>query len=848
MSAIDNHYQLLSSKGVDLRQPLAPEEDAGYGGRVRRYERGNIYWHGSTGAHEISGGILNLYLRAGGPGPNPATGKRELGFPTSDGKRGADRQHPLVEFEWGAILWVAGTGGVYIHGKHHAHWKARGGELGELGYPITNHLTIAGGEIAYFQGGALFAGPVTGGQVIEAATRLPLIGRPTLANPQADVRLTGAITWTLSEPIAKRIRAERPDLFLELWRGRLVLEEAARPESTADEHPLVPVASHLAGTANRVPIDLTVRAKTLGERKLFNVGLRRTDGKLFPLSPHCLYTKSSWSTFGFAHTTDLHVSRRLESFRGRLKAAGRAESAAAFTNCNDRVREFIRYANRLHDRGLLDVVIATGDLVDYAFEDGDNRRGAGNFGLLVEILRGRAQPTDEDGVVGEELRVPIFTTLGNHDYRPNPYMLYCEIDVDIPLYDNPTPRAYEGFNLTEADALAIQGGRPTISSGAASAQVRPDAAVALPWYRRWINRDEAYAVELGNHRIVMLDSGRDYGVPSSLGEALATKTGFGDEDERLFLDGNPNSIGIKDRDLDLVRNALYQAGQGGIVVVGVHAPLLNAYGSEYPHYLRETEHPTAPRSETVAYLWRRGRIATLTPDKNARLHAEWSQTGTPHFKVGGVGDLLDFSVSKGKAEQLLDLCVGRGVGRPVDLVLCGHVHRNVEYRLKANAAKGFRFLTDYYSANPPEYYPSIKVGHDQPVHVRVRPGAPFNGQPSMVRDHRGGGLTEFFLLDVPPYAHPLAEAKDKRGWWTTHRPLHIQTAALGQTDHHQRRLKPAEQAEPRRPVSFQGFRVMLMRGDAIAAAHYVTFKELRAHDGSMPWDAKQIVVPDVIRT
>ena len=71
------------------------------------------------------------------------------------------------------------------------------------------------------------------------------------------------------------------------------------------------------------------------------------------------------------------------------------------------------------DEGNLDLVLALGDLVDFV-EQGITRSQAApnNWRLFVEILTGAG---DEARRGNPGLRLPFFTTLGNHDWRSNPY-------------------------------------------------------------------------------------------------------------------------------------------------------------------------------------------------------------------------------------------------------------------------------------------------------------------------------------------------------------------------------------------------------------------------------------------
>jgi LGFP repeat len=175
LSAIDDKYNELQAHGVDLGAPFGVEEPAEAGGRVRRYQHGNIYWCSATGAHFVRGGILNLYLANGGPGTNPNTGARDLGYPRSDEEFLPGTSIPHNRFEWGAIYWTPGTyGGCVVLGAH------ANPSLG-LGLPITSTIPLAGGRATYFQRGVMFSATagVPGVDVpLIGIIEPPLLGRP----------------------------------------------------------------------------------------------------------------------------------------------------------------------------------------------------------------------------------------------------------------------------------------------------------------------------------------------------------------------------------------------------------------------------------------------------------------------------------------------------------------------------------------------------------------------------------------------------------------------------------------------------------------------------------------------
>src|SRR5690606_10319600 len=106
-------------------------------------------------------------------------------------------------------------------------------------------------------------------------------------------------------------------------------------------------------------------------RTLYDICVRVPGGATHPIFPHSLYYARQWEDFGILHITDLHVSRRNEGYRARLVAAGRVDASREYANFQDGLKDFIRYANHLHEEGLADVVLATGDLIDYVLEEGD---------------------------------------------------------------------------------------------------------------------------------------------------------------------------------------------------------------------------------------------------------------------------------------------------------------------------------------------------------------------------------------------------------------------------------------------------------------------------------------------
>ncbi len=789
--AVDGHYHALRNRGLDLGNALAPLTASGSGGFVRRYARGNIYWHANTGAFEVHGGILTRYLNGGGPGANPATGVRELGYPTSDEHASDDGEYPVSNFEWGTIAWVPGTGGVRLFGPLFNAWRSLGGVLGALGAPMLDVTRLSGGSAAWFERGVLWHADGSDAVLIGVLIA-PQLGCPQLVDPQQPVftqwvRFSGAIAALDSHPT----------LAADLWRDRLVLVPIAGAPSQATVE-LAPSARALGSGTERL-LDFTAHAphpmdgggvlarvvtglevaggvvadagSPLVRRTLYSLALRSPGRAPIVISPHCVYARSDWATFNLAHITDLHISRRIESYRKTLRAAGVAEdNIALLNNWNDAFRDFIRYANHLHSAGLLDAILATGDLVDYVREVGDHPHGPGNFRLFENLVRGQAPSPDRESPPSEALRVPVFTSLGNHDYRANPYPLLFKVKIStgsilgeipfigdaledlfdgvgniidaipglglIPLVDpiaalslglQDTQRQYQGLNVTAPEAQRLIGLRrrndpsyyiPVLKPEVAAKSVLVDPAMrdGTHYYFRRLNRRRSYTVPFGINRVVMLDTRHDKDITTSVTDGLITKLGFGTESSENFMAGSPDSVGIDTGELALLQRAIGQAGAAGFVVVGMHAPPLNPMNNEMLAHFRETMHGVADVKQVTAFLRRVAPAGVVAPNglplpTALTAHASWPRNGTPYFHIGTVEDLLDYGIAIGQQEELVKLFAGASGARPVTLVLSGHGHRRFDYRLRWNAqASKVEFYTDHYLENPPSYYPMRLAG------------------------------------------------------------------------------------------------------------------------------------------
>lgn len=126
----------------------------------------------------------------------------------------------------------------------------------------------------------------------------------------------------------------------------------------------------------------------------------------------------------FIHLTDLHTAKRNDQILGEVlkvrNKRGKREIEEHYINFNDKFREFIRIANDLADQGKLDFIVITGDLVDFAFHgwEDETNPAENNWKNFINIVTGAGK---EKLKKNPGLKVAMFTSTGNHDWRLHPY-------------------------------------------------------------------------------------------------------------------------------------------------------------------------------------------------------------------------------------------------------------------------------------------------------------------------------------------------------------------------------------------------------------------------------------------
>lgn len=136
------------------------------------------------------------------------------------------------------------------------------------------------------------------------------------------------------------------------------------------------------------------------------------------------FVESVEADCNFIHLTDLHVAKRNDEILDEVLKVrcrrDREEIKDSYVNPNENLRKFIIKANEMADNGELDFVVITGDLVDFAFlgwEDEVNP-DENNWKTFINIIIGSGKES-ERGNPG--IKVAVFTSTGNHDWRMHPY-------------------------------------------------------------------------------------------------------------------------------------------------------------------------------------------------------------------------------------------------------------------------------------------------------------------------------------------------------------------------------------------------------------------------------------------
>jgi uncharacterized protein with LGFP repeats len=118
-------------------------------GAGQAYTGGKVFYSPGTGAHAVTGAILEKYEAAGG-----ATG--DLGLPDAaeaDGGVAGSRVTSFAAPDTPVIFWAPDRGAVIVRGAMRAAWDKLGGAVGALGVPLSDQSADGSEVTQRFSGG-----------------------------------------------------------------------------------------------------------------------------------------------------------------------------------------------------------------------------------------------------------------------------------------------------------------------------------------------------------------------------------------------------------------------------------------------------------------------------------------------------------------------------------------------------------------------------------------------------------------------------------------------------------------------------------------------------------------------
>lgn len=143
-----------------IGMPVDEEQSAGVvGGRWSPFQRGDIYWSRDTGAHPVYGAIRGIYRGLGGPAA--------LGLPTTDEHAGPVAGSRMTNFQRSEVYWSRSTGAHSVYGAIRGWYNGHGGAAA-LGLPTGNEQATAGGDgrEQSFTGGIVYWSRATGAHFV----------------------------------------------------------------------------------------------------------------------------------------------------------------------------------------------------------------------------------------------------------------------------------------------------------------------------------------------------------------------------------------------------------------------------------------------------------------------------------------------------------------------------------------------------------------------------------------------------------------------------------------------------------------------------------------------------------
>ncbi len=389
----------------------------------------------------------------------------------------------------------------------------------------------------------------------------------------------------------------------------------------------------------------------------------------------------NWDNFHFIHATDSHVSRRNDiifkflrekslkeknhvnndffflnrkyEFREEFQVDKYQFIQHGMYNFNDNLRIFISNTNEKVRQNKLDFVFFTGDLIDYIGLANYDDIYKNNYQFLLDILLGITRESDgkdEELPNKQEILAPIFTILGNHDYRLGHYSIFMG-------------KIYRIFGLEKHDIKDYRDDKYFNGIKALYSKTR-----FLKDYFLFINPNRNFKLNIGKQFLfIFLDSGKD---------SIANLLGL--------MRGAPSTRGLNKIQIKLLRYHINQSNIKHIVIL-MHAPPISPKLNKSKKKKLKKKFNLGRKIEWFDFY--EENIKKYTGKKSLESILNLKDQ-TLIYRWGTLMDILSSSESENN--------------KKIDLVLCGHTHTLKEFRLKKNIKSkkkrvnmGFYFIPLY---------------------------------------------------------------------------------------------------------------------------------------------------------
>lgn len=307
-----------------------------------------------------------------------------------------------------------------------------------------------------------------------------------------------------------------------------------------------------------------------------------------------------------------------------------------YINPNNNFRNFIKLTNKQVMQNDLDFIVLTGDLIDFAVLskiDKEKRKNLdfdyedSNWRIFKEIVLNLPQEKRRGMVSGEEILCPLFTEVGNHDFRNY-------------HYDLRWGNLYKKIGLTGDEVIALNDELLANPIGSITKSFR-----SLKAYLREINSSLDYYLKLGENNLIFLNSGSD-----SFKNIID------------FVSGHPSVTGLTNKQIKYLENiANTEIKSGSNTFLMIHGPPINPK-QNISSFKRFSLSKTPPDILTSIDQFKESILAKLGKKGSSA-------------RIDGKFDVKYGTISSNWAKLLkfcLDFCI---------LTLSGHTHQLKEFRL-----------------------------------------------------------------------------------------------------------------------------------------------------------------------